>query len=320
MRLHGKKGVTWTALVAVVLVVIAAAVILPMGFRLYSQTQKAEDKACAFSLLMSSSAKLLGRELISPECQHRTYVLGEKIFTDDKTLSTDRKNSVNKARDYEPNSYYVTHFSDETIKENILDLEWGLDEFMAQRLKDCWVTVGEGSYDIFDEWISLLDCGDNGVYRECDTTKDAGFLTLASNVWDSVKNRDNVISYCLLCSAIHFEEELQNKVNYNIISLDDWLELNPVPNTNIGYNAFLMKNTNAPEIKKVYSDYTIQESQAVIYKKIKVDSKLVEYSDDSYDILKTVFNLNNPTSVDYVHYVEVVNYQELEDECSFLIG
>ncbi|PLW80897.1 hypothetical protein C0585_00300 [Candidatus Woesearchaeota archaeon] len=320
MRLHGKKGVTWTALVAVVLVVIAAAVILPMGFRLYSQTQKAEDKACAFSLLMSSSAKLLGRELISPECQHRTYVLGEDNFSIDAKFNKNYDDSVDDASDYEPNSYYVTHFKDSSIDETTLKLEWSLDEFMAQRLKDCWVTVGEGSYDIFDEWISLLDCGNDGVYRECDTNSDAGFLTLARTVWDSVKNRDNVISYCLLCSAIHFEDDLKQKVPSTIKSLDEWLWFNPVPNTNIGYNVFLIKNTNAPSISKVYDNYTIQESQAIIYKKIKIDSALVDYSIDKYDIVKSLFNLNNPESVEYVHYVEVVDYQDLEKECSFLIG
>lgn len=320
MKINNKGGINWQALGAVLLVLIGAGVLFPTVLNIGGTLNKAEDKSCAFSLLMSSTTKVMGKELISPECEHKTYVIGKEIIEKSKQASMARQETsaelINKVA---PGSDYIKKFGGGSDSE-----EWYLDEFMANELKKCWDNAGRGNYDLFDDWMSMLDCSTSSdtISKPC---TNQNFMT---TIWQSMKNSEKVPTFCILCSAVHFEKDIPQIANKDIDSLDDWLVNNPIPRTKTAYSDYLSKNTNVPDMRVLYSSYTTKESQAVVYiKKIK-DSIFIGMISS---VPKTIAN---PTSYisgalglgsaeikeDYVQYVDVLNYKDLENTCTMMIG
>lgn len=301
------KGMIWSVLISVIIVVIGTLVLFNILFDVNSLLKSTGDKACAVNLFISRTTKI-----IDPSCQHKTYTIGKDNITD-FMKTNNLKDSTNyfKELNEEYDEYKLTASGERQP-------EWYLNEFMAKQLKNCWDTAGRGENPLFDKWWSWLDCSKPGDTTTKECTEEGAIAKLSA----SVKNSDKIPTFCLLCSSIHFKKDLPKAINQtDINTLAEWLAANPISRSKTPYSLYLSAKTNVQNLKPNFQTYTTKESQAIVYmQKEKTGTGTIS------DAFKNKFNSafgvtpSDLDKIDYVHYVDIVNYDELYNECTYLIG
>lgn len=315
---NSKKGMQANVLVAVILVLISAAILFPVVMNIGSIVTKSADKACSFSLLMSSLTKVAGNVLISPECKHKTYVISDENLTANEPrvekIFDNPKNFEARDTDYNNQFALIGGGSNEADKKNQATFnEWYLDEFMAEELRKCWEMTGRGSYNLFGEWMSFLDCskGENTASKDC---KDNGFF---STVYNSlIINQEKVPTFCILCSTVNFDnipKEIGESGEIN--SLGMWTANNPIPRTKTSYTEYLIYNTHEGNSGQYFADFNIDTPQAIVY-----FNKQRSTFANSIKLINDKISLVDSDEEQMIQYVGIINYKDIYKECSYLIG
>ncbi|MBR9675649.1 hypothetical protein GOV05_01425 [Candidatus Woesearchaeota archaeon] len=310
--INNKKGFQAGVLVAVILVIISAAVLFGVFQRYGKILGSAEDKSCSFSLMLSSMTKIGGKVTIPPECEHKIHTItGENISANtQRARQTVASQQELGGRTSEYLSYYGAGHSD----------EWYINEFMAKELRKCWDMAGAGTYDLFDEWWSFFDCSKPGqAAHSCDGPESA---------WEklntSYTNKGKLPTFCILCSSVRFGVGVDKK---EINSLIPWIENNPVPKTKTSYAEYLTANSFIGNTGQNYQEYDTNEPQAVIYVKVQKTglSQLLTNLGRWTNYIASIGDVDEEEeekleNQKYIQYTGIVDYNDLYDTCSYLIG
>ena len=268
----GQTGVnTFVKSAAVIIVLVVFILILP-SFKnlLYGAVQTGE---CEWDLLFSAIMTTAGggKMDVPPECKAEYVNVTMQDLQANLLLAQQRIKQYN---------------LDETQKKKYADMraagftdpddyhqqmEWALNQVVADRLLWCWKRVWKGNLPLFDKWWNLVDWTFFGL-KKGDYSQ-AELKVLRGAIEDESPKLFDVYgppTFCIVCARIKFDSAVQSEFRgRKINSLLPWLAGNPVPGTKTSYLEELLEGQTV--ISPLYTPpytYTTDEPMAVVYERI----------------------------------------------------
>jgi hypothetical protein len=256
---RGAIGVNTLVSLAVLLIVVFVMLGLIPGFT--QKLQAAESAStCSWSILLASVQKLGSAGIAQgiPEgCKAIMVNVSMKDLEKNQRLASNRISEfMNKPDIYK--SQYFTNTNKETLNE------FALDKILADELVDCWEKVFKGKMPLFDEWWRLYSWKEGNP----------GSGPVALQVWNVQVHGPPV--NCVICSRITFSDEVISQFKQKqIISLEEWMSLNPVPRTNTPYLQYIYEGQTGtdlfkPKYRPKYSFVADERGLAVLYQRVNV--------------------------------------------------
>jgi hypothetical protein len=292
----------------VTLVVISVSlIVLLIVYAGFNSVLKAEtlQRECQWNLMQNAFTKnpITGGEAIPPDCEMLRVNLSKKQL--EKKISTSKKEII----DFDT-KYYENKYTSFNIDKNQDMLEYELDRIIANEIKSCWEVAWMGQMPIFKEWWDLFTCyGDERVCK-C-KTKDCGNIGKAIDISNSAAP-----AFCLICSRIKFDDEIQTEFESKIIStLPEWMKNHEVITDakSRSYYEYVMDDDNigifAPEYK-----YQVNEPLAVVYGRVNVlrPQQAIEGIGNFVGILDETSKAQN--------FLGLIPYSEVSNKCTYIIG
>ncbi len=356
MTIHGIMGIL---LILVVFMILFGAT--PLYYQIISNF--GEDTQCQASFIASAMTRTLGKTVIDPKCQTKriTFVVDQK--EEGQTETGGEKKAI--LRDYSSNLPSLPHdtvarveawndivddnpeFSDnlkytyyedyedltdkkELEEEDYITMRYNMDYLMADELQRCWQIVGRGNLPLFDEYWKFIGCRDSegGPVREC---KDA------DDFWSNVENirawkTRPTANFCVLCSRVKFDTELQEKFHEEYESINVWMKVNPYTTSLTGdvseksYYEYVIDDSFKGIGAQPYFSYTTDEAQAVVFirynwhKGSQFAAGAVQISDNILGKLPFYEGTFDNQIVHYYNSLQIIPYSELSNECNYIVG
>jgi len=254
---RGAIGVNTLVSLAVLLIVVFVMLGLIPGFT--QKLQAAESAStCSWSILLASVQKLGSAGIAQgiPEgCKAIMVNVSMKDIEKNQRLASNRISEfMNKPDIYK--SQYFTNTNKETINE------FALDKIIADELVDCWEKVFKGKMPLFDNWWRLYDWKGSSPQSGPE----------AVTAWFLPGTIRGPPVNCVICSRITFSDEVISQFKQKqIISLENWMSLNPVPRTNTPYLQYIYEGQTGTNLfKPKYSFVVDERGLAVLYQRVNV--------------------------------------------------
>ncbi len=248
-----KKGYEWW----MVVIAIASFFLLGVLMTIYAGifggvSSSGDDRLCQLSAVANAYGKTAtGGEIFKLDCPMDTITITKKDLENSKF----RKQAKENIEQWGFKGSKV--FDDEKLDE------WVLNSIVAKQMARWWSNMGEGHLDsLFDNWWQFFGCG-GGKLDSC-------------KGWYQYINPMNWETYgppklCVIGTRIKFDETVTKKFSGPILSLSEWTQKNPIPNTKISYYEYLQDDTILQQSSlfiKGYN-YDVSKPYVVIYVKIK---------------------------------------------------
>ena len=316
MKKKAQGDVDSVIVTLVVLLVSLAVLVLVYNKFGEALLEDVEKKNCQWNLLLSSVTKspILSTETIPPNCKMtRKNITLEQL---EKKKKSNKKEIEKFNKDYE-DAEYVNFHSD--IDKELLEFE--MDRVIANEIKDCWSVAWMGKMPVFQEWWSLIDCKpkDDGDYEcSCPENKEC---SLPKEVLSRLQFWDYEVSgppaFCLLCSRIKFNQEIQDAFRgEEIVSLPEWMQKHPVlvdPQKR-SYYEYTKDDVNKGIFYPTYK-YRVNEPLAVVYSRVNI-YKPIQYGERLFEGL----SLGSYESSKSVNMLGLMPYSEVGEKCTYIIG
>jgi hypothetical protein len=325
--MKSKKGeISTESLVVLGILVLTMFVLFSIAADNLQLFKTKKDKLCTVTLMLGSISKVGGKPLISPECEHKNIDISKEVLESPEEMSALREsqNSFNKIKtSITGNKEFETYKSQYVVNEILNPKKSIVSNIMTRELKNCWDRVGQGTYNLFNDWEEFIsDCsGEGEAAAKCPS--DVSFL---KEIYISSKSMNKVPAFCFLCSRITFsDEELKN---INIQNFDTWLAFSQVPKEKYSYLQYLTTNTyqynqGQSYLGKNKEGYQLDEPLAIVYVK---ERRYIAW-EKAKSILATIgvgandeFKDDKGEPTDSRQYTAIFNYKDLPDYCSYLIG
>jgi len=343
-----------------ILLILVVFMILFGATPLYSQiiSSFGEDTKCQASFIASAMTRTLGKTVIDPKCKTERITIVEDPKEEGQTETGGEKKAI--LRDYQsnlPSLPYDTvarveawndivddnpEFSDnlkytyeDEIPEGFEDedayitMRYNMDYLIADELQRCWQIVGRGNLPLFDEYWKFIGCRKpNGdIISDCDQDK----------FWSRIKNIPNyqgrpVANFCVLCSRVKFDPELQEKFPGEYDSINLWMKVNPYTTSLAGdvseksYYEYVIDDSLNGVGAQPYFSYTTNEAQAIVFIRynwhgaVDFAAGAVQISDNLLGKLPFYEGTFDGDVVHYYNSLQIMPYSELSNQCNYIVG
>jgi len=258
--------VIMTALVAIFIVLLI--VLTPIKDAL---TRTAESSGCQWGLFLSSVTRTpgLGIENIPAQCKANRVTVTKNDL--DKMY---RKKAINAFERYEKNQalYPILYEQYSSSKDENQLVEWELNAFMAEQMRNCWTKVWKGKLPLFDEWWNWVDLDFfNLVEGDFKNEKDRAKIFLGETEYGPILNVWGPPTFCVLCSRVKFDNEVKSFVpNVDERIFTAWLKGNPIPTQKtVSYYEDILEGQSVND-RIFFPEYSYDTSdpQAILYKRV----------------------------------------------------
>lgn len=320
MNKKSQGGIPYLVKLAAIAIVLLAFILIIPSFKnlLYGAVKTGE---CQWDLLFSAlmTQMSLGKMNIPPECK------AEYINVTKADLEEYLNEAAVRIHMYEqrPDKYRLMReagFKDyKDIDEAYhAQMEWALNNFVADKMLWCWDRVWRGSLPIFDYWYNVVDWTFFGL-REGDYDKDE-LERLDEEDKTQLFEVHGPPTFCIVCARLKFDKEVQGMFPDPIKSLNTWMSYNPAPNSEKSYMAELLEGqTFSSKIHLPKYEYSVQEPLAITYKRINphVSKKTLSWAGDLLGITEETKTINILALSEYDKVV--VSMHQGGESCFFVI-
>ncbi len=318
-----------------------------------------EDTLCEGSFIASAMTRTFGQSTIDPQCKTKKITFVDTIQEEGETegggikmaLARDyvstfpneafdtyaRVNAWNDAHEGSELDYkYKQEKSEEQNQETrqmdddeYVTKRYNMDKLVADEMLRCWNIVGQGKLPLFDTSWSFIGCRDStGIVREC---RDWGDL------WQNLGNVQDLAArpsanFCVLCSRIKFDEKIEEQFqgvdDETYDSINRWMANNPWQAARqTSYYEYLLDESQRETFYNLPSyEYSSQEPYAVVFLRVNfhaLPSGALRISDGINDFIIGGLTRYDGTDRDPVYYANVLRlipYQELPNQCNYIVG
>ena len=347
-----KASIAVNGLVEMLLVIVVIVVLFQfLGIWRIFFGSFTEDFKCEGSFIASSMTKVFGNQVLDPDCKTKRITItfdeegvsnngAEKKQLDKNHGSTtpDPYDTFTRVKQWNedpeiPEKSKYTYFdkdqenikldTDDENEQNTIRQRYNMDKIIADEMRNCWDNVGNGKLPLFDMWFQFIDCdkSDND-FDKCESAAD----------WFKA-NPNIAANFCVLCTRVKFDQEVQEKFGSEYDSISLWManhpySVAPVPGKELtmSYYEFILSDDqkeslfHSPNFK-----YTTSEPYAVVFVRTNMHGS-GQIVLNAYKFLDTTAGLlpfYDSTKDDPVYYANVMSlmpYKELPEQCHYLVG
>lgn len=342
MSFYNKKGQVSSTLVLMIASLIGLVILLGVTGTFGKVFKSVTDKSdCQMQFLISSITKTGGVQAVDPDCEPHKITITQNNLTDERKINRVKKDLMDygiKQNGNDVAQEYVSYFENDETRQ-----EWILNEYIAKEMKYCWDVTGQGKLDLFSDW-SIFQCGKDKhpcTYNEIKSiytdnklleliASGAGVYVggifggvimgssaplLLNAMMGDLHLAERPPTFCVLCSRIKFSDMPARNVN----SMSMWLANNPVSNAGTGskipYSAYLQNDNFKGIFAKGAYQYSTDKNLAVLYQRINVFE--VQTWADKISEFITFSDGEVPKDIQVVN---LVPYEDLKNQCTFLVG